>query len=50
MGEVCNMHRGNEKMLSSDVNTVRNIMLQEVDHACSIIIVQYMAYKVSELL
>jgi len=50
MGKVCNMHRGNEKMLSSDVNTERNIMLWEVDHTCSIIIVQLMAYKASELL
>ena len=37
-------------MLSSDVNTERNIMLREVDHACSNIIVQHMAYKASELL
>ena len=45
MRKVCNMQRGNEKMLSSDANTERNLMLREVDHACSIIIVQHMAYK-----
>jgi len=28
MGKICNMHRGNEKMLSSDINTESNIMLQ----------------------
>lgn len=47
MGKVRNMHRENEKMLSSDVNTERNIMLREVDHVCSIIIVQRVAYKAS---
>jgi hypothetical protein len=37
-----------EKMLSWDVNTERNIMLWEVSHAHSIIIVQHMTHKASE--
>jgi hypothetical protein len=40
MAKVHSMHTDDEKMLRSDkVNTERNIMLREVDCACSIIIV-----------